>query len=95
VRSGSESRLLVARLEGDDAPGDVIDVLEGDPSLSVSNVAAAELYGAPGIRVDVEAASGTKLRVYAVDVDGRTVVLAVDAATAISRQGLQLSASDS
>jgi hypothetical protein len=76
VRSGLEPRLLVARIEGDDAPGDVIDVLEGEPSLSVSNVAAAELDGAHGIRVDVEAASGTKLRVYAVDVDGQTVVVA-------------------
>jgi hypothetical protein len=84
VRGGFEPRLLVARIQGDDAPGDVIDVLEGEPSLSVSNVAAAELDGAHGIRVDVEAASGPKLRVYAVDVDGQTVVLA-----------RQLSASDS
>jgi hypothetical protein len=87
VRSGLEPRLLVARLEGDDAPGDVIDALEGDPTLSVSNVAAAELDGAHGIRVDVEAASGAKLRLYAVDDEGQTVVLAV--------AGLQLSASDS
>jgi hypothetical protein len=95
VRSGFEPGLLVARLEGDDAPGDVIDVLEGDPSLHVSVVGAAELDGAEGLWADVEATSATlvsfpggslaafpgrKVRVYAVDVDGQTVVLAVDAA---------------
>ncbi len=88
--------ILVAQLEGDDAPGDVIDGLEDNPSLDVSGVAAAALDGAEGIRVDVEATSessllsfpggaisavpGRKLRVYAVDVDGRTVVLFVDGA---------------
>jgi hypothetical protein len=88
--------VLVARLEGDDAPGDVIDGLEGNPALELSAEAAAVLDGAEGIRVDVEAESdstilsfpggslaafpGRKVRVYAVDVDGQTVVLAVDAA---------------
>jgi hypothetical protein len=94
VRSGFEPRLLVARLEGDDAPGDVIDVLEDDATLRVSGVGAAELDGAEGLWADVEATMptrvsfpggslaafpGRKVRVYAVDVDGQTVVLAVDA----------------
>ena len=88
--------VLVARLDGDEAPGDVIDVLEANPSLEVGGVGAAELDGAEGLRADVEATGestvvsfpggslfvfpGRKLRVYAVDVDGRTVVLVVDAA---------------
>jgi hypothetical protein len=88
--------VLVACLDGDEAPGDVIDVLEANPSLEVGGVGTAELDGAEGLRADVEATSesavvsfpggslaafsGRKLRVYAVDVDGRTVVLVVDAA---------------
>ena len=88
--------VLVARLDGDEAPGDVIDVLEANPSLEVGGVGAAELDGAEGLRADVEATSestvvsfpggslfvfsGRKLRVHAVDVDGSTVVLVVDAA---------------
>jgi hypothetical protein len=90
----SDVAVLVARLEGDDAPGDVIDRLEGNAALQVSGIDAAELDGAEGLRADVEATAATlvffrggslaafpgrKLRVYAVDVDGRTVVLAVDA----------------
>jgi hypothetical protein len=99
VPSGFEPRLLVARLEGDDAPGDVIDALESDPALEVSGVDAVELDGAEGLSADVEAIAATlvsfpggslaafpgrRLRVYAVDDDGQTVVLA-----------RQLSASDS
>ena len=92
-----EVAVQVASLEVDEAPGDVIDGLEDNPSLEVGRVGAAELDGAEGIRVDVEATTespvvsfpggslaafpGRKLRVYAVDVDGRTVVLVVDAAT--------------
>jgi hypothetical protein len=95
VRSGFEPRLgdavLVARLEGDDAPGDVIDRLEDNAALRVSGVGAAELDGAEGLWADIEATAATlvlfpggslaaspgrKLRVYAVDVDGQTVVLA-------------------
>jgi hypothetical protein len=88
--------VLVARLDGDDAPGDVIDELEGNPSLEVECVCAAELDGAEGLNADVNARSesilvsfpggslyalpGRRLRVYAVDVRGRTVVVAVDAA---------------
>ena len=88
--------ILVARLDGDDAPGDVIDRFEANPSLDVGDVGTAELDGAEGLRADVEATSestvvslpggslaafpGRKLRIYAVDVDGRTVVLVVDAA---------------
>jgi hypothetical protein len=88
--------VLVARLDGDEAPGDVIDVLEANPSLEVGGVGTAQLAGAEGLRADVEATSestvvsfpggslsafpGRKLRVHAVDVDGRTVVLVVDAA---------------
>jgi hypothetical protein len=88
--------VLVARLDGDDAPGDVIDGLECNASLEVTGETGATLDGAEGIRVDVEAESdstilsfrggslaafpGRKVRVYAVDVDGQTVVLAVDAA---------------
>lgn len=88
--------ILVARLDGDEAPGDVIDGLEENPSLEVSGEAGTALDGAEGISVDVEPTSestlvsfregslsafpGRKLRVYAVDVDGRTIVLAVDAA---------------
>ncbi|MGH3028330.1 MAG: hypothetical protein ACRDMW_07235, partial [Gaiellaceae bacterium] len=40
--------VLVARLDGDEAPGDVIDVLEANPSLEVGGVGAAELDGAEG-----------------------------------------------
>lgn len=74
----------------------MIDVLEANPSLEVGGVGTAELDGAEGLRADVEATResavvsfpggslsafpGRKLRVYAVDVDGRTVVLVVDAA---------------
>lgn len=88
--------ILVARLDGDEAPGDVIDGLEENPSLEVSGEARAALDGAEGISVDVEPTSestivsfpegslaafpGRKLRVYAVDVDGRTIVLVVDGA---------------
>jgi hypothetical protein len=88
--------ILVARLDGDDAPGDVIDRLEANPSLEVGGVGTAELDGAEGLRADVEATSegtvvsfpggsvsafpGRKLRVYAVDVDGRTFVVVVDGA---------------
>jgi hypothetical protein len=88
--------VMVARLAGDAAPGDVIDGLEANASLEVTREAGATLDGAEGIRVDVEAESdstiltfpggslaafpGRKVRVYAVDVDGQTVVLAVDAA---------------
>jgi hypothetical protein len=97
--SGGPSRdvaVVAVRLDGDDAPGDVIDGLEANASLEVTGEAGAELDGAEGIRVDVEAESdstllsfpggslaafaGRKLRVYALDVDGRTVVLAVDGA---------------
>jgi hypothetical protein len=93
---GRDVVILVARLDGDDAPGDVIDRFEANPSLDVGDVGTAELDGAEGLRADVEATSestvvslpggslsafpGRKLRVYAVDVDGRTVVLVVDAA---------------
>jgi hypothetical protein len=92
----SDVAVLVARLEGDDAPGDVIDGLESNPALQVSGVGAAELDGAEGLRADVEATAATlisfpggsraafpgrRLRVYAVDVDGRTVVFAVEAAS--------------
>jgi hypothetical protein len=96
--------IVVARLEGDDAPGDVIDALEGNPSLEVSGARAVGLHRCAGIRVDLEARSertevsldgaslyavpGRKLRLYALDVDGRTVVLVVDPAG-------QASASDS
>jgi hypothetical protein len=91
----SDVAVLIARLEGDVAPGDVIDELEGNAALQVSGVGAAELDGAEGLRADVEAIAATpvsfpggslaafpgrKVRVYAVDVDGQTVVLAVDAA---------------
>jgi hypothetical protein len=87
--------VLVARVDGDEAPGDVIDALEDNPLLEVSGVGTAELEGAEGISVDVEARGestllsfpggslsalpGRRLRVYAVDVDGRTAVLVVDA----------------
>jgi hypothetical protein len=92
---------VVARLEGDDAPGDVIDRLEDDAALRVSGVGAAEFDGAEALWADVEATAATlvsfpggslvaspgrRVRVYAVDVDGQTVVLAVEP---------QLSASDS
>jgi hypothetical protein len=95
VRSGFEptfgGAVLVARLEGDDAPGDVIDELEGNAALQVSGIGAVELDGAEGLSADVEATAATlisfrggtlpatpgrKVRVYAVDVDGQTVVLA-------------------
>ncbi len=82
-------------MDGDDAPGDVIDGLEGNAALQVNGVGPAELDGAEGLWADVEAtvatlvsfpggslaaSPGRKVRVYAVDVDGQTVVLAVDAA---------------
>jgi hypothetical protein len=91
----SDVAVLVTRLAGDDAPGDIIDVLEANAALQVSGVGAAELDGAEGLRVDVQATSATlvsfpggsltafpgrKLRVYAVDVDGRTAVVVVDGA---------------
>ena len=88
--------VLVTRVEGDDAPGDVIDVLEENPSLELGAEARAAIDGAEGISVDVEATDdstvvsfpggslsalrGRKLRVYAVDVGGQTVVVAVDGA---------------
>jgi hypothetical protein len=99
-----DSAVLVARLESDDAPGDVIDGLEGDAALRVSSVCAVALDGAQGLRADVEATAATlvsfpgcslavfpgrKVRVYAVDVDGQTVVLAQPV------PDCQLSASDS
>src|SRR5688572_14244405 len=98
MRSGFGPRfgrgVLVARLEGDDAPGDVIDGLEGNTALRVSGVGAAEVDGAEGLWADVEATAaarvafrggsfaaspGRKVRIYAVDVDGQPVVLAMDA----------------
>jgi hypothetical protein len=72
----------------------VIDRFEANPSLEVGGVGTALLDGAQGLRADVEATRestvvsfpggslstcpGRKLRVYAVDVDGRTFVLVVD-----------------
>jgi hypothetical protein len=88
--------VLVSRVNGDDAPGDVIDALEENPSLELGAEARAAIDGAEGISVDVEVAGestvvsfpggslsalrGRKLRVYAVDVGGQTVVVAVDGA---------------
>jgi hypothetical protein len=92
VRSGFAS---VGLLESSEAPGDVVDRLEEDEALDLGPVAAAELDGALGLRVDVEARErtvvsfrggsiavppGRTLRVYAVDVDGTTAVVVVEAA---------------
>ena len=100
----SDVAVLVARLAGDDAPGDIIDGLEANAALQVSGVGAAELDGAEGLRADVEATAATlvsfpggsltafpgrKLRVYAVDVDGRTAVVVVDGAAASFEDDLE------